>query len=160
MRFLRQIAIGILAAFLSSGLLFGDKINIPPASFHPPNNVDYRTLGNDGEYVYGSVYLYAPVHLPDGVILKNMKAMVVDGSNLGWIDVYLYRVNMYTKAQESIFGVGTWAYTSSSDIHALVDSTVSPANRRLVNNGVCQYYIMFIGGDSTLRLHGVAIEYQ
>ena len=38
--------------------------------------------------------------------------------------------------------------------------SVTPASWRQVNNGVCPYFIMFIGGDSSLRLHGVSIEFQ
>jgi hypothetical protein len=42
----------------------------------------------------------------------------------------------------------------------LVDSSVSPAALRLVNNGVCRYHILFYRGCSNLRLHGVPIEYE
>jgi len=37
--------------------------------------------------------------------------------------------------------------------------SVTPVSRRRVNSGVCPYFIQFIGGDSSLRLHGVSIEF-
>jgi len=41
-----------------------------------------------------------------------------------------------------------------------VSGTVSPASRRLVNNGVRQNPIRVIVGASPLRLYGVVIDYQ
>lgn len=159
MRTQAKIALVISVLLIMGSIVRGEKINIPPCAFHPANDVEARYLMNDGEYVTGSSALFAPVDLPDGAIIKNMKAMVVDAS-LGWLDIVLYRINMYTKAKEMIFWVGTHYSPDSSDIRSLIDSSVSPASLRLVNNGACQYYLWYFSGGSNLRLHGITIEYK
>jgi len=159
MRFYPKTGLFFMVLLLLGTRAYGDKINIPPCAFHPASDLDSRYLMNDAEYITGSSALYAPVCLPDGAIIKNMKAMVVDAS-LGWLDIVLYRVNMYTKAQEMIFWVGTHYSPDSSDIRPLIASSVSPPSLRLVNNGACQYYIWYFSGGSNLRLHGITIEYK
>lgn len=151
--------------FLVASFVFADYITITPAAFDD-NDDDANAKDSDlyGTYFYdtGGVWFLAPVHLPDGVILRNMRLHYLDNNSGNLMDIFcnFIRINKYTGGRDYIFQTSTGGSTSSS-IRSIVDNTCPTAAWRQVRNNSCNYYILlgFGAAGTSLRVYGVTIEY-
>ncbi len=157
------ISVLLFACFLFSTVLpvNAQRINIPPSAFTETFD-DTRSLGNDGQYVWGGPMI-APVYLPDGATLRKMKVIYIDNFNLAEVMVQLYRVNMYTGTKVLIFQVFSHLWAGDSpDIASMSTSSCANSNWKKVNNGGYQYFLIFnpYGGNGSLQLHGVTLAFN
>jgi hypothetical protein len=148
--------------FLLAGLALADFVTISPIEFDDDDDdANSQNCEMWGEYVYdsGGVWLLAPVHLPHGARIRNMRIFFVDNHAQDlWFN--FYRINKFTGVREIIFG-GTTSGASAS-IRTIVDSTCSPPALRAVLNNTCSYFMAlgFNAASSGMRCLGVTIEYD
>jgi len=159
----RLVVIGAMVLMIGgwgAPAVLADFIHIPASEFNVSPS-DGMFMG--GQFVYKTDtigYLTAPVHLPDGAIIKNIRVFYYD-NHVSSIQVSLYRRNQYTDDFTQLFYLQT-AEAINSDRFA-VDSTCSPApSYRKVYNNACQYYLRVYFGatGNDLKIYGVAIEYN
>ena len=161
MRRKRILLAGILGAALLTGPVFADFIHVPGAAF-TGDSAQERV--NRGYYLHplDSIgNLYAPVELPHGAIIKNVRIFYRDNHATGNLVVSLYRRNLYNSDFHELFHLET-SGTSMTD-QVQVDSSVNPAPAyRKVYNNACQYYLQafFSGYSTSLKLYGVTIEFE
>jgi hypothetical protein len=127
------------------------------------NQLAFICTGPTAVYLYKDTSadnLYAPVYLPDGAIIKNIRVMYMDNDASGDVYAILFRSNMYTGTRDTLLQVQSSG--ASSAIQNMVGSTCTPPSLRLVNNAACQYFLRlyFTSFGTDLRIYGVAIEYQ
>jgi hypothetical protein len=150
---------------LVTGFLMADFVTVTPAAFDDDND-DPNTRNTDmwGTYLTNTAgaWFLAPVHLPDGVTLLNIRLHYLDSNAGANIDIYcnLIRVNKYTGGRDYLFQTNTSGPASGS-IRSVVDNTCPTPAWRLVRNNACNYYILigFNTTGSSLRVYGVTIEY-
>jgi hypothetical protein len=163
---MKNMFVGMAILLFSTSLILADHVNVPASAFTGRDSFVLYTRSTYGEYVYitsgGSGYLTAPVILPDGVKIKNIRLHFVDNTNSGYIQVHLARLNHFTGSSDNVFSVSTNPVTSSPSIQWGVDSTASPANSyRMVQNGQVTWNVSayFSLAGSNLRIYSVQIEY-
>jgi hypothetical protein len=164
---MKKMAVGILliGAFLCS-LAWADFVNVPPSEFRSWNDdADQLKMAPSGwadfclkDTVQGAIV--APVHVPNGAIIKNIRVMYIDNDATYSIRVVLTRVNMYNGNTADIFDITSSG--ASVSIRTMIDSSAIPASLRLVSNAVCQYYVLAYFSDPSeqLRLYGIVVEYD
>jgi len=141
-----------------------DKISIGPADFMDPGDAsDALGIGGWCEYVYKDTEmgnLYAPVHLPDGCVIMNIRLVYFDTDADDDVDCHLIRRNKFSGATQPLFSTSSSGFLAGS--RSIVDSSCVPASNRLVNNGACTYFINLYFSDwgTDLRVYSVTIEYQ
>ncbi len=160
---MKKVFMVLICLFLLTAVAQADKLTLGPADFvddmGAPNAFD---ITNE-EYIIKTTAtgtLVAPVHLPDGAIIKSVTVVYYDNdaSAIYW---YMGRANMWT-------GTVTYLFTdytpgASTAIFASVDNTCSPApSYSKVITGACQYWIelRFYVVSSNLRVYGVTIDYD
>jgi hypothetical protein len=154
----------IVLTFFGS-LAHADFVNIPPSEFRSWNddsNQLFMAPSGWAEYCLKDTTtgaIVAPVHLPNGAIIKNMRVMYIDNDGTHNIQAILRRVNMYTGNGVHIFDITSSGLSPS--IRTMIDSSAPSGAIRLVSNSVLQYYVMiyFTAPSADLRLYGVVIEY-
>jgi hypothetical protein len=158
----KKLMVFFACFLLLSSLALADFVTISPIQFDDDDDdANSQNCSLWGQYVYdsGGVWLLAPVQLPHGAVVKNMRVFFVDNvAQDMWIN--FYRVNKFTGAQEYIFQVSTSGADAS--IRTVVDSTCTPAALRGVLNNTCNYYVAvgFNAATSALRLYGITIEFD
>lgn len=162
---LKVLSIGTLAIFVTAMLAYAGHVNVPASAFRSQNeDASVILYGYRGAVYYASGqsgYLVAPVNLPDGVYIKNIRAVYYDNDASYNLTVHLVRQNVFLDDHTHLFSVSSSG--ASASVQSGVDSTHSTsASDRLVQNGPVQWYIEanFPYGTSNLRLHHVSIEYQ
>jgi hypothetical protein len=149
-------------------VLSSDKVmtNVAASAFTGINSTVAYTRTGYSEYVFltsgDSGHLTAPVTLPDGAKIKNIRLNFLDNTDSGHIQVHLVRLNHFTGSTTNVFSVTTDGLTSSSSVQWVVDSSASPANSyRQVQNGQVTWHIYahFSATGSDLRIYSVQIEY-
>lgn len=160
------IAVSLMA--LAAGPLSADTYTIGPADLRiPPGTTATFAAGSHGEYVYktssetGS--LIAPVHLPSGAIIKNIRLIFYDNNSSPSAQIlcWLLRVNKFTGDYYVIFNLETMG--TEDAIRSIVDSTCPVPAKRLVNNGAVNYglTITFLADcDINCRVYGATITYE
>lgn len=158
----KMIRIGALIFLLvfSASIAMADWVNIPAAAFR--GDTEGEDFDIDGNWVLKTTtagYLYAPINLPNGVVIKNIRVFVYDNSASYDVTARVWVTNMFTGIGKELFSVSTSG--SSTSVQALVDSTTPIAADRKVYNNVLQYCLQlnFSGGDSNIRVYGVTVEY-
>lgn len=150
------------------GIVFGWLLT-PPASAdfsHIPASEfvsgDAGVLYRSGSCVFmNSTYgfMVAPVDLPDGAIIKNIRVFYYDNSSES-IELEFIRHNQFSGDRNILFSIVTQGQFNGS--RSSVDSICSPApSYRKVYNNTCQYYLkaQFGTEGGTLAIFGVSIEY-
>jgi len=148
--------------FLLTGLALADFVTISAIEFNDDDD-DSNTRNCDiwGEYIYdaGGVWHLAPVHLPHGAIVRNMRVNFYDNHAQDiWIN--FYRINKFTGVQEYIFQIPTSGAVAG--IRSIVDNTCTPPALRGVVNSACDYFVAigFNAQSSALRIHSVTFEFD
>ncbi len=103
----------------------------------------------------GSTYWYASVHLPDGAVVTEVSAYIVDNdaSDIG--------VNLHGRDHSGLAAVMAWVTSSgaSSDVRTITDNTISNAT---INNADYCYCakVVLASGDANHRLWQIRIKYE
>ena len=153
-------AMGLMIGGWGAPAARADFVHVPASEFNiTPSDGMY--MGGQMVYKAGTIgYLTAPVLLPDGAVIKNIRVFYYD-NDAEYLQVSLVRRNQFTDDMVSLFQVQTQGATSG--FRSSVDSTCSPApSYRKVYNNTCQYYMRAYFGTtgSSLILYGISIEYE
>jgi hypothetical protein len=167
---IRSRFVGLLVGLIGlsvSGL--AAVISISPCAFHPWDSDQagktWYAYEKELSINYASPegqYFLAPVYLPNGAAIKKMTIFVTangDTSGDDVLSVSLNRQNMASGAVETLAYTWTNGMTPSTARKAVVDSSIK---YKTVNNSLFSYslYVHFYQGcHSTVKLHGVKIEY-
>lgn len=144
--------------------LSAQKISIGPADFMDPgDDADAMAIGGWCEYVCKDTQagnLYAQVHLPDNVVIKNVRLVYSDTDAGNAVTCSLVRRNKFTGVTTPLFSCPSSGFLAG--IRSSIDSTCDPASNRLVNNGACTYFInlYFESFGPDLRVYSVTIIYE
>lgn len=156
----------VLILLLSAPALLAEFVYVPASAFKTQDESGGLWLeGMYGQYVYrgsaGQGWLYAPVLIPDGAVIKNAKLMYYD--NGGYMEFHFYRYNMYSGSAHMLFSGTTVGLPDSIEIRSLVDSSIpyAPSYRKVYANVLSYTVRVSLSqlGD-TLRIYGFVIEYQ
>ncbi len=104
----------------------------------------------------GSTYWYASVHLPDGAVVKEVSAYVLDNDVVSDIGV-----NLHGRDHSGLAAVMAWVTSSgaSSDVRTITDNIIS--NAKINNADYCYYAkVVLASGDNTHGLHQIRIKYE
>jgi hypothetical protein len=156
----------VFMVFFLLSPLVADHVNVPASAFKSGSS-SFDALWNPlgGDYVYlggtGSSTLCAPVFLPDGVMIKNMRVVYYDNDSGDDLHVELHRQNVFVPGTTLV----VFEFSSSGATNAVqyaVDSTTPVPAKRKVQNGPVTWFIKAHFGDAgpSLRLYSVQIEYQ
>jgi hypothetical protein len=106
-------------------------------------------------------WYYAPVHLPDNVIIKYVKIHFYDNYDHQFINVKLRRANKYDKSSQVIYDVTSLGGFSTPVRHEIDTTPENPAFTK-TNLSVFNYYLMLNMSSygTGLQLVGVTIGYQ
>jgi hypothetical protein len=158
--------------FMLAGTAFADHLTIPAAAFKAGDGSTVPMIQYYGEYATwtgaSSGWLYAQVHLPSGVYVKNIRSFYYDNTVSGRVEIFFSRINHWTadsvlRTQEDVFHIDSGNASASHLVEYQVDSTHDTmAAHRLIQNNNCTYWIAvwFSGSGDDLRLYNVQIEYQ
>ena len=151
-----------IAILCPANTLQADFVNVPFSSFHQ-GDAGFRHYTLASGYVFSpnnSVTLFAPVHLPDGVVIKNIRLSYLDNDGAFNIELSLKRMNMFSGELNTMFS--TSSSGASGSMRTVVDSSCSPAaSYRKVYNNACQYFLQVsLRTPSTQQIYAVTIEYQ
>jgi hypothetical protein len=157
----------ICLIFFSSVMVKGDVYSVSPCEFVPESQAEKQLqIWNWGAYMYRQStsteqWYYAPLHLPDGVIIKWLRIHFYDNYEYQYLSVALRRVNKYTKVSEVIYDVSSLGASTETVRYETDYSPTIPALTK-VNNGACTYFLMLrmTSYDPGLQLVGVTIGYQ
>lgn len=154
------------------GIVSADHLTIPAAAFKAGDGSTVPAIHFYGEYATwtgaGPGWLYAQVHLPSGVYVKNIRSFYYDNTVTGRIEVFFSRINHWTadsvlRTQEDVFVINSGTSQASHLVEYQVDSTHDTvAAHRLIQNNNCTYWIAvwFSDPGDDLRLYNVQIQYQ
>lgn len=133
------------------------SISISPLDFTPGNHVNFSYVGGLGQSP-----LWAPVRLPQGVLVTNMTVVAVDTYNKGHLELELWGFNFTsTTFIGPITHVETGDSFNSGDI-VLNDNTIENG---LIDNQSCVYALKLFSNISSvspelLGIKGVVISYE
>jgi hypothetical protein len=157
----------IILIFCSSVIVDGEVYSVSPCEFIPESHGEKQLqVWNWGTYMFRQAtsteqWYYAPLHLPDGVILKWLRIHFYDNYDFQYINVTLRRVNKYTKTNEVIFDVSSLG-SSTLPVRYETDYTPAVPAWSKVNLGACAYFLMLrmTSYDTGLQFVGATIGYQ
>ncbi|MEL6557224.1 MAG: hypothetical protein AAFQ94_03515 [Bacteroidota bacterium] len=183
--------VGIGTAIGTERLEVGGNIEIPAAnefqyasaktkqlSYHPIEFMANRSDGQTFEIVrtnavtrhifyqngsgLGQAYSSAPVKLPDGAVITQLEAWVVDNdvaqtNSFVRVDFYRSEVGVSNSFQQ----IATVQTTQADSSPAVVPLSTTAIGNGTVDNGNFAYYLEFVANDNSnqLQLHGVRITY-
>jgi hypothetical protein len=156
-----RIGASIFLLVFSASLAMADWVNVPAAAFKADKeSEDFDINAGYVQKPTTDGYLYAPVNLPNGAVIKNIRLLYMDNSASYDVTAILIRANMYNNTTMALFQVSTSG--ASGTYQSLVDSTTPVAANRKVYNNVLQYAVQlyFSGGDDLILVMGVTIEYE
>jgi hypothetical protein len=163
---MKKVFLGILILLISSSFVLAYHVNVAASAFTGGMSTIPYSRTNYGEYIYipsgSDGYLTAPVILPEGAKIKNIRLHFIDNTDSGHILVHLVRLNHFNGSTTNVFSVTTDGLTSSPSVQWVVDSSASPASSyRLVQNGQVTWnlYAYFSTTGSDLRIYSVQIEF-
>lgn len=145
----------------------GDVYTVSPCEFIPEEWGEKQIqVWNWGTHFFRQTtsteqWYYAPVHLPDNVIIKYVKIHFYDNYNFQFINVKLRRANKYNKTSQVIYDVTSLGAFSTPVRHE-IDTSPQNASYTKTNLTVFNYYLMLqmSSYDTGLQLVGVTIGYQ
>ena len=185
------INVGIGTAVGTEQLEVGGNIEIPAAndfqysapktkrmSYHPSEFTFERVDGQTAQlvrfnavnkyifYAGGSgiaqAYSSAPVKLPDGAVITQLEAWVVDNdaaqtNSFVRVDFYRSQVGVANSTQQ----IATVQTTQGDASPAVIPLSTTAIGNATVDNGNYAYYFEFVANDDSnqLQLHGVRITY-
>jgi hypothetical protein len=161
---MKKICLLMSLLLLVPAALSAQKISIGPADFMDPgDDADAMGIGGWCEFVYKDTQigsLYAPVHFPDNVVIKNVRLVYSDTDAGNEVTCSLVRRNKFSGETKPLFSCPSSGYLAG--IRSSIDSTCVPASDRLVNNGACTYFInlYFNSFGSALQVYSVTIIYE
>ncbi len=139
-----------------------DTLVIGPESFFPTRDISYHTDAHSARYINvdGNIYdkLVAPVNLPSGVTVKQMKVFFYDESTTANLEFTLRENYLF----EGLFAATSFTFTSSGSVTGVRTGTVN--GNYLVKNNTYSYHIearLASGswsGDTKLK--GVMLVYE
>ncbi len=161
---MKRLVLGILVLLFLSALAMADHVSISGSAFTGHYAGDGYSRDSYGRYISKTIssgYLQAPVFLPDGCIIKNIRLNCIDDSDTGYVSAYLFRTNHFNSSYSLLFSVTSNGAASSPDMQWFVDSTCSPASYRQVNNGSVTWdlCLLFSEADTEIHVYSVQIEY-
>jgi hypothetical protein len=125
-------------------------------AFHPGENVDYRnSYGNGGAYmVSGAGAMVAPVHLPHGAEVIELKVFFNDNSASD-MSVSLNRLSLIGGAYTILASV------SSTGVSGYGSRTETSISQAIINNTAYGYLIYAYSGswNSALKIMGALVTY-
>jgi len=153
----------LICLFLLTAVAQADKITLGPADFVDDMGAANAYDITNEEYIIkttASGTLVAPVHLPDGAIIKSVTVIYYDNdtSAIYW---YLGRANKYTGTIDYLYT--DYTPGTSTSIRSSVDYSCFPApSYSQVINGACHYWIelRFYVVSTDLRVYGITIDYD
>jgi len=153
----------LICLFLLTAIAQADKITLGPADFvDDMGAANAYDITSDAYLIKTTAAgnLYAPVHLPDGAVIRSVTLVYYD-NDAGSIYWYMGRCNKYTGVTDYLFT--DYTPGASTAIRSSVDSSCSPAaSYRKVYNGACHYWfeLRFYVVSANLRAFGVVIDYD
>jgi hypothetical protein len=162
---MKKVFLGISILLFLSSFTLAYHVNVAASAFTGINSTIPYERSTYGEYIYipsgSSGYLTAPVILPDGAKIKNIRLSFVDNTDSGHILVHLVRLNHFNGDILNVFSVTTEGFTSLPSVQWVVDSTTSSNAKRQIQNGQVTWniYAYFSATGSDLRIYSVQIEF-
>jgi len=152
-------------ALLSGSYLMAEFVNVPSAAFQSQGDSGIEISSRYAYIALGSTeqILYAPVYLPDGAIIKNMRVQYLDNDATFDISVELVQANTYAGTYTVLLNATSAG--ASPNVQSMVDSDCSPnaPSKRLAVNAVLTWVIRVNMGapglGNSTRIYGVVIEY-
>jgi hypothetical protein len=145
-----------------------DHYTISADDFKPGDGSSDMFLGVWGEYVRRDLetgWLFAPVHLPSGAVVKNMRVVYYDNDASNNMKVYFSFFNHFTVNPAVLNQIDIFQFSTAgadSAVRIAVDSTHQrKAADRLIRNNTCTYFVSvdFNAASDNLRLYSIQIEY-
>jgi hypothetical protein len=155
-----------LAVFPST--VSADHYTVSADDFKPGDGTSNMWLGYWGEFVRRNTtagYLFAPVHLPSGAVVKNMRIMYVDNDAVNDMVIYFSFFNHFTINPSAMNQIDIFQYITngaSGSVRTAVKSTHQRmAADRLIKNNTCTYFIGvdFTAASDNQRIYSIQIEY-
>lgn len=168
---MKRTLILLCVVFFLGGLpnaVRADHYTISPDDFRPGDGTPDMFLGKWGEYVRrdsDSGWLFAPVHLPSGAVVKNMRVVYYDNDASNNINFFFSFFNHFTVDPAGLNQIDIFQFSTagaSSAARIAVDSTHQrKAADRLIKNNTCTYFVSadFTAVSDDLRLYSIQIEY-
>ena len=131
--------------------------SIPAAAFHGDSPETDGVIA--GLYGYNTTdgVLYAPIQLPHGAEILELRADAQDTDNGEGIDVYLYRVSHLGSLQNPALASTTAAFIGG---YTTVSDTTITAGTELVDNENYTYLVAVAGADGNPRIYNVRVRYR
>jgi len=145
-------------------------------SYHPTefqllriNGIDTELVTTNAVNLYtfysgggtGLAYATAPIKLPDGAVITELDAWIVDNDAGDFVRVQMQRSSIgVSNSNQLMASVATDAATMSSTVAQLNDNTIFSS---MIDNSDYSYRLLFTASTSNsaeLQLHGVRITYQ
>jgi hypothetical protein len=145
-----------------------DHYTVSANDFTTGDGTSNMFIGYWGEFVRRNStagYLFAPVHLPSGAIVKNMRIMYVDNDAANDMVIYLGFFNHFTINPAAQNKIDIFQYItngSSSNVRIAVKSAHQRmAADRVIRNNTCTYFIQvnFTAASDLQRIYSIQIEY-
>jgi hypothetical protein len=161
---MKRMVLGILVLLFLSALAMADHVSISASAFTAHSSGEGYSRDSYGRYISKTIssgFLHAPVFLPDGCIIKNIRLNCIDNSDTGYVSAYLFRTNHFNGTYTLLFSASSSGAASSPDMQWFVDSTCSPASYRQVRNGSLTWHLClaFTEADTDIKAYSVQIEY-
>jgi hypothetical protein len=104
--------------------------------------------------------LKAPIQLPDGAQILELKAHVFDSDDTSDIWVGLYRIPNTGGAFETMAGAIAAASTSGTPDHATLSSTTIATGTEIVDNQNYGYAVAVVGTTGSVVVYNVMVRYR
>jgi len=137
---------------------YGSPLVIPAAAFAPRRTGEIYNFLYDGGYTQGGWgCVMAPAYLPDGATVEDVYATVYDNDSVGYVRIYVYRVDNFDGTTDSMAGITTNPAGASPDIQRLGDSTIQEPD---VVYPDYSYYVLTCLDSVETRLYSVRFYYS
>jgi ell wall binding domain 2 (CWB2) len=131
--------------------------SIPAAAFHGDSPDSDAVIASLYGYNTTDGVLYAPIQLPHGAEILELKADAHDTDNGQGIDVYLYQVSHLGSLQNPALASSTEAFIGG---YTTVSDTTITAGTELVDNENYTYLVVVAGADGNPRIYNVRVRYR
>lgn len=137
--------------------------SLPAHAFHAA--VTTTTTATDSNLIRGTtagqaVAIDAPVHLPDGAVITQFDAYVIDNDASSLVSMSLFRIPLAGSGFQTIGASSTTAAGASPSLQTLTDSALQNAT---VDNDQFGYYIRAVWtvpvATTTMSLRGAKVTY-
>lgn len=158
----------ISAADLAPGTALGlsGVLHVPAAAFTPGrDNTMYDFIPFSGNLQSGAINsnqeFYAPVQLPDGVVITRLDGFMRDNATTRNISVLLRKLDPATAADLTMASVNTGGLPNSTSIRTVSETTILEPLVDAINSSY--YLLATIGADASVNstdFYGVRIFYD